>query len=110
MEAGRPVGNNRAVFFFSVITFLWITSARRRKRHSMEVRNRMGGGCTPAFLSGWRQCAEVARWWGYINASYFNRLFKSEYGSTPGAFIGINNERRLSSWKSKKTIKNYTIY
>lgn len=33
--------------------------------------------------------AEIARLVGYINASYFNKLFKSEYGCTPGAFIGI---------------------
>lgn len=34
--------------------------------------------------------AEIARLVGYINASYFNKLFKNEYGCTPGAFIGIN--------------------
>ncbi|HEX5055098.1 MAG TPA: helix-turn-helix domain-containing protein [Gammaproteobacteria bacterium] len=33
--------------------------------------------------------AEVARQVGYINASYFNKLFKSEYGCTPGTFIGV---------------------
>jgi AraC-like DNA-binding protein len=33
--------------------------------------------------------ADVARQVGYINASYFNKLFKSEYGCTPGTFIGV---------------------
>lgn len=33
--------------------------------------------------------SEIARSVGYINASYFNKLFKGEYGCTPGAFIGI---------------------
>jgi AraC-like DNA-binding protein len=38
--------------------------------------------------------AEIARLVGYINASYFNKLFKSEYGCTPGAFIGIYGSRK----------------
>jgi AraC-like DNA-binding protein len=33
--------------------------------------------------------AEIASLVGYINASYFNKLFKAEYGCTPGTFIGI---------------------
>jgi AraC-like DNA-binding protein len=38
--------------------------------------------------------AEIARMVGYVNASYFNKLFKSEYGCTPGTFIGVYGSRK----------------
>jgi AraC-like DNA-binding protein len=38
--------------------------------------------------------ADIARLVGYINASYFNKLFKSEYGCTPGTFIGVYGPRK----------------
>lgn len=34
--------------------------------------------------------AEIAYRVGYNNVSYFNKLFKNEYGCTPGKFIGLN--------------------
>lgn len=33
--------------------------------------------------------SEIASSVGYNNASYFNKLFKNEYGCTPGTFLGL---------------------
>lgn len=37
--------------------------------------------------------SEIAYSVGYNNVSYFNRLFKNEYGCTPGKFIGLYESR-----------------
>jgi AraC-like DNA-binding protein len=36
---------------------------------------------------------EIAYLVGYNNVSYFGKLFKNEYGCTPGKFIGINEPK-----------------
>lgn len=38
--------------------------------------------------------AEIAYSVGYNSVSYFNRLFKNEYGCTPGKFIGLYESRK----------------
>ena len=39
--------------------------------------------------------AEIAYRVGYNNVSYFNKLFKNEYGCTPGKFIGLNEFKKV---------------
>lgn len=38
--------------------------------------------------------AEIAYRVGYNNVSYFNKLFKNEYGCTPGKFIGLHEPKK----------------
>lgn len=38
--------------------------------------------------------AEIAYSVGYNNVSYFNRLFKNEYGCSPGKFVALNTPKK----------------
>jgi AraC-like DNA-binding protein len=44
-----------------------------------------------------RPIAEIAYSVGYANASYFNKLFKEEYGCTPKAFRSLATQPKASS-------------
>jgi AraC-like DNA-binding protein len=42
--------------------------------------------------------AEIAYSVGYSNVSYFNKLFKEEYGSTPKAFRAVTRAQERASF------------
>jgi AraC-like DNA-binding protein len=56
---------------------------------------RLAGAARLLSQQGEGNVAEVAYLVGYNNVSYFSKLFKTEYGCTPGAFTGL--------YKSEKT-------
>jgi AraC-like DNA-binding protein len=50
--------------------------------------------------------AEIAYSVGYANASYFNKLFKDEYGCTPKAFRSLANQQGKASQAESPSAQN----